>query len=222
MSISADGSVNGKNDGRKRTSSSSFSKKRRRKSVYTPFRSAKLMCSSIHKPFDLVEHRRVRRVGVDAVGAARRDHLDRRLVHARVAHLHRAGVRAQQQRQAVLVLQVDVERVLHRARRMVLRVVQRGEVVPVGLDLRAVGDSKPIERQISSMRCQVRITGCMPPRPRPRPGSVTSSASSARRSTRAWRSASSRAARFQRRLDLLLRGVELRAELPALLRRERA
>ena len=50
---------------------------------------------------DLVEHRRVRRVGVDAVGAARRDHLDRRLVHARVAHLHRAGVRAQQQRQAV-------------------------------------------------------------------------------------------------------------------------
>src|SRR5687768_12417467 len=31
------------------------------------------------------------------------------------------------------------------------------------------------------MRCQVRITGWMPPRPRPRPGSVTSSASSARR-----------------------------------------
>src|SRR5688500_16908650 len=41
--------------------------------------------------------------------------------------------------------------------------------------------SKPIERQLSSMRCQVRITGWMPPRPRPRPGSVTSSASSARR-----------------------------------------
>src|SRR2546426_1502201 len=47
MSISADGSVNGKNEGRKRTSRSSFSKKRRRKSVYTPFRSAKLMLSSI-------------------------------------------------------------------------------------------------------------------------------------------------------------------------------
>ena len=42
--------MNGKNDGRKRTSSSSFSKKRRRNSVYTPFRSAKLMCSSIHRP----------------------------------------------------------------------------------------------------------------------------------------------------------------------------
>ena len=50
MSISAEGSVNGKNDGRKRTSRSSVSKKRRRKSVYTPFRSAKLMSSSIHRP----------------------------------------------------------------------------------------------------------------------------------------------------------------------------
>ena len=58
----------------------------------------------------------------------------------RVAHLHRAGVRAQVQPAALGVLHVDVERVLHRARRVVLRVVQRGEAVPVGLDLGAVGD----------------------------------------------------------------------------------
>jgi hypothetical protein len=40
----------------------------------------------------------------------------------------------------VWVVQVDVERVLHRARRVVLGVVERGEVVPVGLDLGPVGD----------------------------------------------------------------------------------
>jgi len=50
MSISAEGSVNGKNDGLKRTCRSSDSKNRRRKSVYTPFRSAKLTSSSIHRP----------------------------------------------------------------------------------------------------------------------------------------------------------------------------
>ncbi|ABA47491.1 hypothetical protein BURPS1710b_1895 [Burkholderia pseudomallei 1710b] len=89
--------------------------------------------------FDLVEHRRVRRIAVDAVRAARRDHLDGRPVHSRIADLHRARVRAQQQRAAVRVLAVDVERILHRARRMILRAVQCGEVVPVGFDLGAVG-----------------------------------------------------------------------------------
>ena len=42
-----------------------------------------------------------------------------------------------------LVLQVDIERVLHRTRRMVLGAVQCSEVVPVGLDLRAVGHLEP-------------------------------------------------------------------------------
>ena len=50
MSISADGSVNGKNDGRNRTCRPSVSKKRRMKSAYTALRSAKLMSSSIHRP----------------------------------------------------------------------------------------------------------------------------------------------------------------------------
>ena len=40
----------GKNDGRKRTTRSSLSKKQRRKSVYTPFRSAKEMSSAIQSP----------------------------------------------------------------------------------------------------------------------------------------------------------------------------
>jgi len=41
---------------------------------------------------------------------------------------------------ALVVLQIDVERVLHRARRVVLGVVERREAVPVGLDLGTVGD----------------------------------------------------------------------------------
>src|SRR2546423_752742 len=57
-----------------------------------------------------------------------------------VAHLHRARMRAQEKRQALRVLQIDVEGVLHRARRMVLGIVERREVEPVGLDLRPVGD----------------------------------------------------------------------------------
>ena len=50
MSISADGSVNGKNEGRKRTLRSSRSKKLRRNSVNTPFRSANETSSAIHRP----------------------------------------------------------------------------------------------------------------------------------------------------------------------------
>ena len=99
---------------------------------------------------DLVEHGRVRGVVVDAVGAAGHDdaHLGdlarrqrRRVlfgVRGGVADLHRAGVRAQAVRMALVVVHVDVEGVLHRARRVVGRVVQRGEVEPVVLDLRAV------------------------------------------------------------------------------------
>ena len=107
-----------------------------------------------------------------------------------------------------LSLQVDVERVLHRARRMVLRVVERGEVVPVGLDLRAVGDRRSrSSAKIASIRCQVRMTGCTPPRPRPRPGSVTSSASSARRAA-SFASASSARRASSAGLDLLLCRVD--------------
>src|SRR5438128_11979934 len=60
-------------------------------------------------------------------------------MHARIAHLHRAGMRAQVERNAALIPEIDVERVLHRARRMVLGIVERGEAVPVGLDLGALG-----------------------------------------------------------------------------------
>ena len=82
----------------------------------------------------------MRCIAVDAIRATRCDDLDRRLVHARISHLHRARVRAQQQRLAFAIMAFDVKRVLHRARRMVFRAVQGSKVGPVRLDLGAVSD----------------------------------------------------------------------------------
>ena len=102
------------------------------------------------QPFALVKHRRMRGIAVDAVGSARRDHTDlgdgfgasclALSVCAGVAHLHRRGVWPKVEPTTILVLHVDVEGVLHRPRRMVLGIVERGEAVPVRLDLGAVGD----------------------------------------------------------------------------------
>src|SRR5712691_1696384 len=88
----------------------------------------------------LVEHRRVRRVRIDAVHPARRDDLERRLVLLHVAHLDRRGVRAQKQ---VLPGALQIKRVVHRARGVVLRLIERSEVVEVGLDLGTVRDVEP-------------------------------------------------------------------------------
>ena len=92
--------------------------------------------------FDLREHRRVRRVEVvAAVDAARRDDAHRRLVRLHVANLHARGVRAQQRRRPAADRRRhrrgEVQRVLHVARRVLGRHVQRFEVVPVVFELRA-------------------------------------------------------------------------------------
>ena len=106
------------------------------------------------KPLDLVEHGRMGGVVVHPVGAAGHDDAHFRHVAAcqrsrvllgvrgGVANLHRAGVRAQAVGLALLVVHVDVEGVLHRTRGMVGRVVQRGEVEPVVLDLGPVAHVK--------------------------------------------------------------------------------
>src|SRR5690348_4761570 len=83
--------------------------------------------------FDLVEHRRVGLVRIAAVDLARRDDADRRLAPGHAADLHRRRMRAQQ------ATVTEVEGVVHGACRMVRREVQRLEVVPVVLDLRAIG-----------------------------------------------------------------------------------
>ena len=90
---------------------------------------------------DLMELWRMRRIRIDAVGAARADHADRRFLRQHGAHLHRARVRAQQLALAVGA-RVEEERVVHLAGRMALGKVQLGEIVVVGLDVRTLGDRK--------------------------------------------------------------------------------
>ncbi len=88
--------------------------------------------------FHLVEHRRVGLVAVAAVDLAGGDHAQRRLVACfqqvvHVADLHARGMGAQQ------ATVTEIEGVVHGARRVVRREVERLEVVPVVLDLRTVG-----------------------------------------------------------------------------------
>src|SRR5947207_2173341 len=72
---------------------------------------------------DLMEHRRMRCVAVDAIHAAGRDDLDRRRVRFHVADLDRRSLRAQNH------AALDVEGVLHRARRMIFRRIECREIV---------------------------------------------------------------------------------------------
>ncbi len=83
---------------------------------------------------DLVEHRRVRLIRIAAIDLAGRDQADRRRLALHGADLHGRGMRAQQAAVA------EVERVVHRARRMVRREIQRFEIVIVVFDLGTFGD----------------------------------------------------------------------------------
>ncbi|MPM96087.1 hypothetical protein SDC9_143244 [bioreactor metagenome] len=77
----------------------------------------------------------VRRVAAE--DAARRDDAHRRLVGQHGADLHRAGLRTQDP--AVR----EIKRILRVARRMILRRVQRVEIVEHSLDLRPFGHEEP-------------------------------------------------------------------------------
>ena len=109
--------------------------------LQNPFQVAEMRAAVDDQALDLVEHRRVRLVAVAAIGAARDDDADRRLLAQHGAHLHRRGVRAQQQPRAVR-LRIEEERVVHVARRMILGEIELGEVVVVGLDVGTFGDGK--------------------------------------------------------------------------------
>ena len=121
------------------------------------------------------------------------DDVDRRLLELHRAHLHRRGVGAQQH------VLGEVEGVLREPRRVLGRVVERGEVVVLVLDLGALDDREAepdadVLHAPPDLRDQVQVAD----RQRAgRPGRVTSTRSSARR-----RSSSAR---------LELRGAPLRA-----------
>ena len=80
MSISAEGSVNGKNDGRKRTSQIVALEEAAQEIGEHAFQVGEAHVLVDPQAFDLVEHRRMRGVAVDAIDAPRRDDLDRRRV----------------------------------------------------------------------------------------------------------------------------------------------
>ena len=148
MSTSADGSVNGKYDGRSRILSG------RSKKPFDELVQHRLHVGEAHalvddQPLELVEHRRVRHVGVAAIDAARRNHAQRRLVAHHGADLHGRRVRAQQPPVR------EVERVVHRARRMIRRDIERLEVVPVVLDLGTAldGEAGAAEQLLDTASC---------------------------------------------------------------------
>ncbi len=139
MSTSIEGEVKGKKLGRKRIVDLRHFEERLAEFLQHPFEIGERRRLVDHQPLDLMEHRRVGLVGVAAIGAAGADDADRRLLRQHRAHLHRAGVGAQQ-----LALAVGVggeeERVVHFARGMAGREVELGEIVVVGFDVRAFGD----------------------------------------------------------------------------------
>ncbi len=103
-----------------------------------PSRSPSVMPSSTDEPLDLMERRRVRRVGgVAAIDAAERDDVDGRLLRLHRPDLRRRGLRPEHR------LVVEEERLQRRARRMARREVERVEVVVRRLDLAAVDDRVP-------------------------------------------------------------------------------
>src|SRR5690606_15365097 len=90
-----------------------------------------------HEALHLMEHRRVRHVGIAAIDAARNDHAHRWLLAFHHSHLHGRGMRAQQPPVR------KIERVVHCPCGMIRRDIQRFEVVPVVFDLGAFGDLEP-------------------------------------------------------------------------------
>ena len=84
--------------------------------------------------FDLMEHRRMRLIRVTAIGAARNDHADRRLLRHHRPDLHRACMGAQQLAFAILV-RIKEERIVHLARRMAERKIQRGKIIKIIFDI---------------------------------------------------------------------------------------
>src|SRR6185437_1297766 len=64
--------------------------------VQNPFEVTEMRALVDDEAFDLVELRRMRRVRVDAIGAARADHADRRLLRQHGTYLHWRRMRPQQ------------------------------------------------------------------------------------------------------------------------------
>src|SRR3546814_2117623 len=88
------------------------------------------------KAFDLMEHRRMRRVTGGTINPARREDANRLFLPGHRADLHGRSMSAQQHAMPVALVR-EIECVVHRTRGMGLRDVKRTEIVPVILNLRS-------------------------------------------------------------------------------------
>ena len=146
-----------------------------------------------HQPLDLMEHGRMGHVVVAAIGAARCDDPVRRRLGLHRPDLHRRGVGPEQHALAPLV-GAEIESVVHLARRVLRRDVERREIVEVVLDVRPFDDP---EAHVGENRDQLiqhladRVNGAVA---FGRGGSVTSTRAVARRWSKAVRSSAARRA----------------------------
>src|SRR5260363_282799 len=89
-----------------------------------------------------MEHRRMGGVTVHTRGASCGKHPQRRAMRARVTNLHRTGMGAKEKAFACCEMRVNIKSVLHGARWMVLRTIERCEVRPFCFNFRPICDIK--------------------------------------------------------------------------------
>ena len=157
MSNSADGSVNGKYDGRRRDVKLG-AEERLGERLDRARQVGERDVAVDDEPLDLVEHGHVRGVGrVATEHAAGGDDVDRRRLVEHRADLHRRRVRAQDRAAGLSAGRrvVEEQRVELASGGMPLAHVERLEVVPVGLDLRTLGDleAEPDEHVLEPLPC---------------------------------------------------------------------
>ena len=110
--------MNGKNDGRDRMFDAVDLEERLAELLDHPFQMTEMRALVDHQAFDLMEHRRVRLVGIAAIGAAGNDDADRRLLRSAWCAPAPATYGCAAEPRAVR-LRREEERVVHLPRRMV-------------------------------------------------------------------------------------------------------
>ena len=94
-----------------------------------------------HQPFELMEHRRMGGIRIRAVGAARGDDPDRRLLALHGPDLYRRRVGPQKLALTGLVGR-QIEGIVHLPGRMFGRDIEGGEIMEIVFDIAALGDGK--------------------------------------------------------------------------------
>ncbi len=193
MSTSAEGSVNGKCEARKRV----FTRRAEEggeELLQRPFEVRHRDVAVDRQPLHLVEHRRVRLVVVGAVDPARRDDAARRAVLQHVPDLHRAGVGAQDVRLPVGVRAGQVEGVHLLPAEWCQGMLSASKLCQSVSTCGPSATAYPISAKIAVTSSVTWLTGWIVPCGRCRGGSVTSSHSVFNRSSSAASSSAARRA----------------------------